>query len=61
MTKVTVTTIGNQTFLNLFNSCEIFSVKVFDTERKARNFAKKWNYTIYEVLPLGIKPFEYCN
>jgi formamidopyrimidine-DNA glycosylase len=35
MTKVTVTTIGNQTFLNLFNSCEIFSVKGFDTERKA--------------------------
>ena len=40
MTKATVTTIGNQTFLNIFNSCEIFSVKGFDTERKQETLLK---------------------
>jgi hypothetical protein len=59
--KVTITTIGNQTFLNFFNSKEIYSVKGFDTIRKAKNYANKYGYTIFNELPQGVKEFEYCN
>ena len=48
-------------FLNFFNSKEIYSVKGFDTVRKASNYAKKYGYTIYEKLPEGVREFEYCN
>jgi hypothetical protein len=59
--KVTITTIGNQAFLNFFNSKEIYSIKGFDTVRKANNYAKKYGYAIFEKLPDGVKDFEYCN
>ena len=59
--KVTITTIGNQAFLNFFNSKEIYSIKGFDTVRKANNYAKKYWYAIFEKLPDGVKDFEYCN
>ena len=59
--KATITTIGNRTFLNFFNSKEIYSIKCFETVRKAQNYAKKWDYTIFEELPEGIKDFEYCE
>ena len=32
--KATIETMGNQTFLNFFNSKEVYSVKGFDTVRK---------------------------
>lgn len=57
--KATITTIGNMCFLNFFNSKEIFSIKGFDTERKAKNYAKKCGCQIFESLPEGVKDFEY--
>jgi hypothetical protein len=57
--KATITTIGNQTFLNFFNSKEIYSIKGFDTVRKANNYAKKYGYTIYSELPTGVSDFQY--
>lgn len=59
--KATITTLGNMVFLNFFNSKEIYSVKGFDTVRKAINYAKKYGYTVYEKLPEGVREFEYCN
>ena len=48
--KATITTLGNMVFLNFFNSKEIYSVKGFDTVRKAKNYAKKYGYTVHLVL-----------
>jgi hypothetical protein len=59
--KATVTTISNRSFLNFFNSKEIYSIKGFDTQRKAKNYAKKWNIDLFETLPSEVKEFEYCN
>lgn len=59
--KATITTIGNRTFLNFFNSKEIYSIKGFDTVRKANNYAKKWNIEVFATLPQGVTEFEYCN
>ena len=59
--KTTIKTIGNMVFLNFFNSEEVYSVKGFDTVRKATNYAKKYGYTIYEKLPEGVRAFEYWN
>jgi hypothetical protein len=59
--KATITTIGNMVFLNFFNSKEIYSVKGFDTIRKANNYAKKYGYTIFDSLPIEVKEFEYCD
>lgn len=57
--KVTITTISNRVFLNFFNSKEIYSIKGFDTLRKAKNFARKFGYEVFETLPQGIKEFQY--
>jgi hypothetical protein len=59
--KATIKTIGNQSFLDFFNSKEVYSVKGFDTVRKAKNYAKKYGYELFEKLPEGVKEFEYCN
>jgi hypothetical protein len=59
--KATITTISNRCFLNFFNSKEVYSIKGFDTVRKANNYAKKYGYTIFEKLPEGVKDFRYCN
>lgn len=59
--KATITTMGNMTFLNFFNSKEIYSVKGFDTVRKATNYAKKYGYQIFDKLPSTVKDFEYCD
>ena len=59
--KATITTLGNMVFLNFFNSKEIYSVKGFDTIRKATNYAKKYGYTIYEKLPEDVREFDYCD
>lgn len=59
--KATITTIGNTVFLNFFNSKSIYSIKGFDTVRKATNYAKKYGYTIFDKLPKGVSEFEYCD
>jgi hypothetical protein len=46
-------------FLNFFNSKEIYSIKGFDTARKAANYAKKWNIEVFAELPSEVKQFEY--
>ena len=61
MKKVFINKLGNMVFLNFFNSKEIYSVKGFDTERKARNFAKKFGYEVFEKLPAGIGQYENVN
>jgi hypothetical protein len=58
---VTITTQGNMVFLNFFNSKNIYSVKGFDTVRKASNYAKKYGYKIFEKLPENVQQFEYCD
>jgi hypothetical protein len=59
--KATISTLGNMTFLNFFNSKEIYSVKGFDTVRKAKNYANKYGYTVYEKLPEEVREFQYCD
>lgn len=56
---VTITTTGNCVFLNFFNSKEIYSVKGFDTVRKAKNYATKWGYKVFDTLPEGVSEFTY--
>lgn len=56
-----ITTIGNMSFLEFFNSKEIYSIKGFDTVRKVNNYAKKWNISVHSELPCGVNQFEYCN
>jgi hypothetical protein len=57
--KATITTLGNMVFLNFFNSTRVYSIKGFDTIRKANNYAKKYNYEIFETLPIEIEDFTY--
>jgi hypothetical protein len=59
--KATITTLSNMVFLNFFNSKEIYSVKGFDTVRKAKNYAAKYGYTVYDKLPDSVGEFQYCD
>ena len=59
--KVTITILSNVGFLNYFNSKEVYAIKGFDTERKARNYCKKYNVTIFETLPENVGDFQYCD
>ena len=59
--KAYINQLGQMTFLHFFNSKEIYSMKGFDTERKARNYAKKFGYQIFEKLPNDISQFENVN
>lgn len=67
MTTATTTTNRNAAivklngvfFLNFFNTKEVYSIKCFDTERKARNYAKKYGYTLHDKLPSFITEFIY--
>lgn len=59
--KAIITTVSNMCFLNYFNSKEVYSIKGFDTVRKARNYAKKYSIEVFEQLPDGVSDFEYCN
>jgi len=61
MKKVFIKRYGNMFFLNFFNSKEIYSVKGFDTDRKARNWAKKYGYEVLEQLPAGVSEYENVN
>ena len=53
--------IGNRVFLNFFNSKEVYSIKGFDTIRKAKNYANKYNYKLVDKMPNYIKEFEYLD
>ena len=59
--NATVTQKGNMVFLNFFNSKNVYSIKGFDTVRKANNYAKKYGYTLNNKLPDGVREFEYCD
>ena len=59
MTKATITTVGNMSYLDFFNSKEVYTVKGFDTERKAKNYAKKWGIVLFDKLPENVKEFQY--
>lgn len=48
-------------FLHYFNTTEVYSLNVFTTERKARNYAKKWGYTLVDKLPDGVKEYDQRN
>jgi len=61
MTKAFLNNIGNMTFLGFFNSKEVYSIKGFDTQRKAENYAKKYGYEIHYKLPEGIEQYYHCN
>lgn len=61
MTKVVISKVGNMFFLDFFNSKEVYNVKGFDTLKKAKNYANKWNYQIFETLPEGVKGYENDN
>jgi hypothetical protein len=56
---VTITKQGDCIFLNFFNSKEVYSIKRFDTERKAKNYATKWGYELVEELPEFVSEFTY--
>ena len=59
MTNAIVTKLSNRFFLDFFNSKEVYSIKGFDTERKARNYANKYGINLHSELPEGIKEFQY--
>lgn len=44
------TTQNGYTFLNFFNSKEVYARQGFDTKKKAINYAKKFNIELTEVL-----------
>ena len=44
-------------FLLFFNSTEVYSKQPFDTLCKAKNYAKKYGYTLHESLPENIDAF----
>jgi hypothetical protein len=53
--KAIIKTLQNDyTFLNFYNSKEVYSRKGFDTARKAKNYAKKYNIELTETLPDNI-------
>ena len=58
MKKALLSNIGNMSFLGFFNSSRVYSIKGFDTERKARNYANKFGYEIFTELPAGVADYE---
>jgi len=48
------TTANGYTFLHFYNSTRVYSLQGFDTERKAKNYAKKFDYELTTTLPDGI-------
>jgi len=59
--KAVAKQIGNMAFLDFFNSKEVYSIKGFDTLRKAKNYAAKWGYTLYDELPEGVSEYKNNN
>lgn len=56
-----ISEIGNRAFLNFYNSTRVYSIKGFDTVRKAKNYANKYGYTLTETKPSFIKEYEYVD
>lgn len=48
------TTANGYTFLHFFNTTEVYSMKGFDTARKAANYAKKFGYELFETMPAHV-------
>ena len=44
-----------------FNSKEVYSTERFNTERAAKNYAKKYGYTLFSELPEGVEYFPQSN
>ena len=61
MTQATIRIFGNMIYLDFFNSSEVYSIKGFDTLRKAKNYARKFNITLVDKIPKTIKDFEYYD
>ena len=59
MTQATIRIFGNMIYLDFFNSSEVYSIKGFDTLRKAKNYARKFNITLVDKMSNKIKEFEY--
>jgi uncharacterized Fe-S cluster-containing radical SAM superfamily protein len=54
-------TANGYTFLNFFNSTEVYSRKGFDSKRKALNYAKKYGYTVYTEMPMNVAAVSIDN
>lgn len=61
MANVKIRKVGNMVFADHFNSSEIFLVKGFDTERKARNYAKRNGYKVVDEIPETVSEFQYWD
>lgn len=55
VTNVAIKKLGGMYFVDFFNSKEVYSTKGFDTERKAKNFCKKYGYKVHDRLPEGVE------
>lgn len=53
-TAIKVTANG-YSFLHFFNKSEVYSLKGFNTENKARNYAKKYGYTVHDAIPANVR------
>jgi hypothetical protein len=54
-TTATIVELKNgYTFVNFFNSKEVYSRKGFDTKIKALNYVKKYNIIIVDFIPENI-------
>lgn len=51
--------LGKIYFLDFYNSQEVYSIKAFESERKALNYAKKYAIKLTDKKPDTIKEFEY--
>ncbi len=61
MSKAVMDVKKDRVFLDFFNSKEVYSIKGFDTVRKAKNYAKKFDVAIFEKMPDNIGDFQYDN
>ena len=48
---------SGQVFLLFFNTKEVYDRQIFDSIRKATNYAKKYGYTLHESLPASADEF----
>lgn len=48
---------SGQVFLLFFNTKEVYDRQIFDSLKKATNYAKKYGYTIHQSLPESADEF----
>lgn len=48
---------SGQVFLLFFNTKEVYDRQIFDSLKKATNYAKKYGYTIHQSLPKSADEF----